>query len=102
MGTVEDSLKEDYIYFLEELLRVEREWEALPKGSISAKKIHSKIYYYHQFREGKKVISKSLGPVFPGGLAQEIQRRKRIEAQKKEIKKNLKTISRALGKGLTG
>ena len=96
MGTVEDTLKEDYIYFLRELSRIENDLVFLPKGNISEKKIKNKTYYYHQWREGKKVFSKSLGTDHPSELAQAIQERKQLESQKSDISENLKTISKAV------
>jgi len=96
MGIVEDTLKEDYLYFLREFARVNEEIEKLPKGTITAKKIAGSVYYYHQWREGEKVVSKSLGPSFSAQLSKEINRRRALEVQRKEIRENLATISRAI------
>ena len=43
------------------ILEYENELSNLPKGSIKAKKVGNKIYYYLYFRDGKKVISKYIG-----------------------------------------
>jgi len=96
MGIIEDTLKEDYIHFLKELARMEEDIEKLPKGTITVKKIAGAVYYYHQWREGERVVSRSLGPSFPAQLSREIERRKMLEAQQKEVRENLATISRAI------
>lgn len=36
----------------------EKEISQLPLGYISKKRINSKTYYYHQWREGEKIKSK--------------------------------------------
>ena len=55
MNVTKITLEENYLFFLKELIRINNEINELPKGTISAKKIGNSIYYYHQWREGKKV-----------------------------------------------
>src|SRR3972149_4946842 len=96
MSIVKKTLEENYIFFIRELSRIEDEIRNLPKGSISAKKIGNTIYHYHQWREGKRVKSVSLGPKMPPELLQAINRRKLLEGQIKEISKELAIISKAI------
>src|SRR3990170_487364 len=81
------ALEENYIFFVKELSRIDDEIRNLPRSSISAKKIGKTTYYYHQWREGKKVRSVSLGTDTPSGLLQAINRRKLLEGQKRKYLK---------------
>ena len=96
MSVIKNTLQENYIFFLRELFRINRELDNLPKGSISIKKIGETAYYYHQWREGKKVRSVSIGRETPEELIQKINRRKTLEAQKKEVLDNINVIIKAI------
>ncbi len=85
MSVVKKTLEENYLFFIRELYRINDEIRNLPRGSISAKNIGKATYYYHQWREGKKVKSVSLGTEIPPELLQTIKRRKLLEGQKKKI-----------------
>lgn len=85
MPVVKNTFEENYLFFLRELSRINRELNNLPKGSISIKKIGGIAYYYHQWREGKKVKSVSIGREAPPDLIRKINRRKTLEAQKRGI-----------------
>src|SRR3990170_6956806 len=90
------ALQENYIFFVKELSRIDDEIRNLPRGSISAKKIGKTTYYYHQWREGKKVKSVSLGAEIPPVLLKSISRRKLLERQIKEISKEITIIAKAI------
>lgn len=96
MPVVKNTLQENYIFFLRELSRIEQEISSLPKGSISAKKIGGAAYYYHQWREGKRVVSVSFGRKTPVDLINKIKRRKAIEVQKRETLGNINIIVKAI------
>lgn len=96
MSVVKKTLEENYIYFIKELSRIDDEIRNLPRGSISAKKIGKTTYYYHQWREGKRVRSVSLGTEMPPELFQSINRRKVLEGQVKEITKEITVIAKAI------
>src|SRR5574340_1278749 len=85
MSVIRKTLEENYIFFVRELARINEEIKKLPAGNISAKKIGKATYYYHQWREGKKVRSVSLGAVSPSDLIESINRRKLLENQRNEI-----------------
>ncbi|MCQ2794462.1 MAG: hypothetical protein MJ207_03865 [Bacilli bacterium] len=84
----------------ERLLRI---WQ-LPKGSISKKTINSHNYYYHQYREGKKVITKLIKGEQIAELRKQINERKRLvklnKNAKEAIQKNVKVIA-IFDKGLS-
>ncbi|MBQ7159785.1 MAG: hypothetical protein IJS09_10265 [Treponema sp.] len=68
--------------------RYESEVETLPKGSIFKRKIGNNEYFYLNYREGKRVISKFLGKI---DSYDEVELREKIE-QRKKIEKLLKKL----------
>ena len=70
------------------ILEYENELSSLPKGSIKTKKVGNKIYYYLNYREGKKVKSKYIGKdekslIF---IKEKLERRIQIEKILKKLK----------------
>src|SRR3990172_5265237 len=96
MTVMKKTLQGNYIFFIKELASIDAEIKELPRGSISAKKIGGSTYYYHQWREGKKVKSVSLGKDFRPDLTEGINRRKTLEGQKKEVLENISVIVKAI------
>src|SRR3990172_2215015 len=96
MAVVKKTLQENYLFFIRELARIDSRIKELPIGGISAKKIGGSVYYYHQWREGKKVKSLSLGKALPPDLVEEINKRKTFEAQREEILDNINVIVKAI------
>jgi hypothetical protein len=96
MSVVRKTLEENYLFFIRELDRVNEEIGKLPAGNISAKKIGKSVYYYLQWREGKKIKTTSLGAMPPDDLRQQVSRRRQLEQQKKEIMENIATITKAI------
>ena len=96
MGVVKKTLEENYIFFIRELTRIDDEIKKMPRGSISAKKIGKSTYHYHQWREGNRVKSVSLGIEIPSDLLQGINRRKLLESQRRDVLDNLTTITKAI------
>lgn len=93
--------------FIDELERNKRlvsrytaEVESLPNGSLFLRKIGNQHYYYLNFRDGKKVVSKFLGKENSfdlESLQKQIARRKeliqllkRLKNEQKELEKELK------------
>lgn len=96
MSVVKRTLEENYIFFIKELVRIDSEMKMLPIGNISLKKIDNTGYYYHQWREGKRVKSISLGPNVPSDLLEAIKKRKGLEQQRKEILENMQVITKVI------
>lgn len=92
-----DTVIQEYIDDLNNsLVKIEKELSTLPKGSVYVRKINNKYFVYRNHREGKKVISKYLGP-----LNEETQkhimnylRYKKLNEQKKQVMNNLKDINK--------
>ena len=96
MSVVEKTLHENYLFFIKELARIDEEIRKLPVGGISPKRIGKSTYYYHQWREGRKVRSVSVGAEAPPELIEGIARRKRLEQQRKDIVKNIAVLAKAV------
>jgi hypothetical protein len=96
MGVIKDTLKENYIFFVREMARLDEAIKSLPPGSISIKKIGNSTYYYRQWREGKRVKSVSLGAQPPSDLVEKIKRRKSLEEQRKSVLGEISVIARAV------
>lgn len=60
----------------------------LPKGSVSAKNIRGKVYYYHRWYENKKYKEKYIPAAEVDALRQAIGRRKELEQQVKAWRKH--------------
>lgn len=80
--------------------RYEKELQSLPKGSVFKRKIGNQEYYYLNYREGQKVISKFLGNINEYDIEQlqsKLNKRKEyqsllknLKAEQKELKKELR------------
>ncbi|MCQ2794595.1 MAG: hypothetical protein MJ214_00045 [Bacilli bacterium] len=83
--------------------RLQRIW-VLPKGSISKKMINNHPYYYHQYREGKKVVTRIVKADELGELRKRVNERKKLLKQNKnaknEVNKNIRVIA-IFDKGLS-
>ena len=57
------------------------ELDSLPKGSIKEKKVKNNVYYYLNYRDGNKVISKYIGKEekLVNQVKEQLNRRKQIE-----------------------
>ena len=66
----------------------EREKTFLPKGRITVKSVGNKTYYYLNYRNGKKIISKYIGKDEHSlqSIKEQLERRKQIEAILKKLK----------------
>ena len=79
--------------------RYESEVENLPKGSIFKRKIGNNEYFYLNYREEKKVISKFLGKADSYDeteLREKIEQRKKIEKLLKKLHSEQKQLEKEL------
>lgn len=77
----------------------ESEVETLPKGSIFKRKIGNNDYFYLNYRDGKKVISKFLGKADSYDEAElrgKIEQRKKIEKLLKKLHSEQKQLEKEL------
>ena len=77
-----------------------KELDTLPKGSVRAKKINGKIYYYLNYRSVDKVISKYIGKDEKqvAFMKEKIERRCQIEIILKKLKAGRKEIIKMEGR----
>ena len=81
----------------EKLARLDEQIDALPRGSISSKKVNGHTYSYHRWYEGKTKKEKFVPEDELEQLRAQIEQRKELQAQRKELKKQLpKAPKRAL------
>ena len=81
----------------EQLARLDEQIDALPRGSISSKKVNGHTYFYHRWYEGKTKKEKFIPENELEQLRDQIEQRKELQAQRKELKKQLpKTPPKAM------
>jgi len=69
-----------------QIAEIEREIALLPEGSITTKKIKEKEYYYHRITVSGKRVEKYLAFEDVSEMKAQIQKRKGLEKQLKELK----------------
>ena len=98
MRILANILKESEQYYRDIKLKLERQIIALPKGSVKERKISGYKYYYHQYRDGEKIVHKYLGKEKPAELLGQIDRRRSLQNELKKVKEALKIIKRSKGR----
>ena len=71
----------------EQLARLEEQINALPRGSISTKKVNGHMYYYHRWYEGKTRKEQFIPEEELEKLLAQIEQRKELQAKRRELKK---------------
>lgn len=71
------------------IAEIEREIAILPEGSITKKKIRDKEYYYHRITRNGKRVEKYIDFKDVAELNDRIDRRKKLEKDLKELKKQM-------------
>jgi len=89
MKIIETTLRESADYYRRRELEIVCRLSALPRGSLKRRKIRSNVYYYRQYREGKKVVHAYVGKEVPPFL-------KEAEKTRPALLKELKEVQRAL------
>ena len=78
----------------EQLARLEERIDALPRGSISTKKVTGHTDSYHRWYEGKTKKERFIPEEELEQLRARIEQRKALQAQQKELKKQLPKASK--------
>ena len=73
----------------ENIIELERQIALLPVGSITKKKIKGRDYYYHRVNINGKRVEEYVNPENLEELTSEIKKRKKLEKNLKELKKQL-------------
>ena len=98
MVILKSILDDSWKHYLSLERKILARLKKLHKGSIFKRRIGKNLYYYLNLREGKKVISKYLGREKPVELEKEIEERKKLKKQLKEVRENLKMLAKTLKK----
>lgn len=98
MKVLKHILQESEQYYRDIKRKLERQIRVLPRGGVKMRKIAGRPYYYHQYRDGEKVIHKYLGKERPEELIQQIKKRKSSQEELKKVKEALKIIQRSKGR----
>lgn len=72
------------------------DYNKLPKGYISEKKINGRTYYYLQWREGKKIRSRYIKPDELEDLQKQLALKKQIKESLDSIEANFMLLKRVL------
>ena len=73
----------------QQIAGIEEEINALPRGSISTKNVNGHLYYYHRWYEGKTKKERFIPEGELEQLRAQIEQRKELQTQRKELKKLL-------------
>ena len=94
MQVLKSILKDSKEYYEKEKKLLEKELDSLPKGNIKERQIGNNIYFYLQYREGKKVKQDYLGKSEPENLIKKIERRKILLSELKIVEESIKLLSK--------
>jgi len=78
------------------LAKYQAEFDRLPKGSISEKKVGDKTYFYLKYRDKKKVVSRYISKAALDDIRLQVEKRKHIEAMIKSLHDELQIANRIL------
>lgn len=92
MDTLEQTLKENIEYYRRQEQQALALLTGLPRGAIKRRTSKGRTYYYLQFRRQGKVVQQYLGRTYPAELAEQIEKRKAIRSQLREIRRALKLL----------
>ena len=81
-------------YMLDEYTR---RLKALPKGTLSEKKVGTKTYYYLKYRVGKKVVSDYVTREELPALMEQLEHKKHIKTMIRYLKEELNSANGVLG-----
>ena len=95
MSLVKSLIDKEFVRNQNMILAYEKELSILPKGSIKTKIIGNKSYFYLNYRDGKKVISKYIGKEENASFVKEqLERRRHIELMIKKLKQEQRQIKK--------
>ena len=94
MAILKEILEDSLDYYLDLDRRLRARLKELPRGSILKRRIGRKDYFYLNYRNGKRVVSRYLGKDEPKEIDSGIKERRLIKAQLKEVAENLRLLER--------
>jgi hypothetical protein len=94
MGILKGILKDSLAYYLDLDRRLRARLKELPRGSVLKRRIGSRDYFYLNYRNGRRVVSRYLGRQQPTQFEKAIKERRLIKQQLKEVEENLRVLRR--------
>ena len=94
MKVLNGIISDSWNYYQNIQIQLEKKIKQLPKGSIKKRLLGKQIYFYLQYREGKKVVHKYLGKVEPEKLERETKERRALIQQLHQVKESIKVLSK--------
>jgi hypothetical protein len=94
MKVLVDILKDSQAHYLNVQSKIQKRLESISHGSVFKRRIRGSDYYYLNFRQGRKVISKYIGKQEPSQILKEIKERRLLLNRLKEVRQSLALISR--------
>lgn len=92
MKIIEATLRESKEYYQKRELEIICRISALPRGSLKRRRIGNKVYYYRQFREGRKVVHVYLGKEIPALMEQAERERRAFLEELGEVRRALQLL----------
>lgn len=90
-----DILKDSKAHYLDVQSNIQKRLDTIPRGSVFKRRFHSGgNYYYLNFRQGPRVVSKYLGKNEPVQLLKEIEERRLLLKRLKDVRQSLAVLNR--------
>lgn len=85
-----DILKESKAHYLDVQASIQKRLGVIPCGSVFKRRLRSgKYYYYLNFRQGARVVSKYLGKDEPVQLLKRIEERRLLLKRLKDVRRSI-------------
>ena len=94
MPILKAILKDSLDYYLDLDRRLRARLKELRPGSVLKRRIGRRDYYYLNYRDGRRVVSRYLGREAPVEIEKDIKERRLIKRQLKEVQENLHLLGR--------
>lgn len=98
MTIMNGILKDSWDHYRRVEAKIKSRLQDLPKGSLYKRRIGKQVYYYLSVRKGERIRSKYLGKEEPDQVKKAIEERRLLLKQRKEVRQNLKLLSKTLKK----
>ncbi len=92
-----NTFQKEYDQLNKELSCIQEDLTHYPKGNLRVRMINNKKYHYLQYREGKRVKSRYIKSDDVAKIQLELETRKDLEKQAKDLENRLSTYAKLLG-----
>jgi hypothetical protein len=88
-------LRESREYYIDLEKKIRHRLRLLPQGSVKARLISGRRYYYLQQRKGSKIVQKYLGRQKPDELLRQMKERRELKQEAKKVREALRILRRS-------